>query len=91
MPTYKPDLEGKLPQKGKNWRTLVVNANSLEEKIAETEWLISHTHPDLILITKTKLGDAENNAEFFLKNLGYWPYRQDLIRGSCGTIIAIKQ
>ena len=52
MPTYKPDLEGKLPQKGKNWRTLVVNANSLEEKIAETEWLISHTHPDLILITE---------------------------------------
>jgi hypothetical protein len=87
----KPDLEGKLPQKGKNWRSLVVNANWLEGKIAETNWLISHTNPDLLLITETKLGDDCKKAVINLNKMGYKPYRKDREKGGGGTIIAIKK
>ena len=43
------------PKKGSNWRTVVINANSITNKKAEISAMADYCDPDLMLITETKL------------------------------------
>ncbi len=45
-----------IPDKNKNWRTNVVNANSIRGKQAEIKPLIYNLKPYVIIVTETKLG-----------------------------------
>ena len=83
--------ENALPPKESNFRSLVVNANSVRNKIADIEYLISHSNPDQILLTETKLGDFDKEINNTLKSKGYKPYRKDRKAGGGGLIIAIKE
>ena len=79
-----------LPAKSNNWRTLVINANSISGKQAELDRLISYTQPDMILMSETKLDSNILNSEFISKDHNYSIYRRDRKRGGGGVLIAIK-
>ena len=40
------------PKKGSNWRTVVINANSITHKKVEISVMADYCDPDLMLITK---------------------------------------
>ena len=40
---------------GSNWRTVVINANSITHKKAEIAAMADYCEPDLMLVTETKL------------------------------------
>ena len=46
-----------LPNKQRQWRSTVVNANSIKGKLADLEYLIHTTNADQIIMTETKLGE----------------------------------
>ena len=77
-----------LPQKENNWRTLVINANSVAGKKAELAALIEYTCPDSILITETKLDETISTAEFLPDN--YKAFRKDRKKGGGGVMVAVK-
>jgi len=79
-----------LPDKGGNWRTIVVNANGITGKLAELESLIETTQPDQILMTETKLGNDDRAAENKLDQLGYKTYSCHRKKGGGGVMIAIR-
>jgi hypothetical protein len=54
-----------IPDKNKDWRIIVVNANSIRSKQAELETLIYNLKPDAIIMTETKLGNGHDTSEFF--------------------------
>ena len=77
--TYPPNVP--ISDKNSNFRTLVINANSIMGKRSSLEHLISHADPDLILMTETKLGPNIITAEFMPENHNYTVYRRDRKRG----------
>ena len=61
-----PYLESTVPRKD-NWRTLVINANSIANKKAELAAIAEYCDPDLMLISETKLSPDILNGEFVPK------------------------
>ena len=61
-------------KKGSNWRTVVINANSITHKKSEISAMVEYCDPDLMLITETKL---DSSIFSFLgttsKLLSFWP------------------
>ena len=66
-----------LPRKGDNWRTLVLNVNSVFGKAAAFQHLLSYTKPDAVILTETKLNKDILTSEVFPSELGYTVYRKD--------------
>ena len=62
-----------LPVKGRNWRTLVLNANSIAGKAAEFACLVDYTKPDVIIMTETKFGESAHFSSEFMP--GRWRRR----------------
>ena len=52
------------PRKDNNWRTLVINANSIANIKAELAAIAEYCGPDLMLISETKLSPDILNGEF---------------------------
>ena len=85
------DTNGDLPPKGQLYRTAVINANSLEPKIADIEYLVDTTHADQFMITETKLNEEKfDSIKNKLISLGYTPYRDDCKGNEKGVMIMIK-
>ena len=78
-----------LPKKSRNWRTLVLNANSIAGKIAQFSNLVDYTQPDAIPITKTKLGPNNKGSEFMPPGYSK-PFRKDRKSGGGGVLVAVK-
>ena len=55
------------PNKGNNWRTVVINANSITHKKAENSAMADYCDPDLMLITETKLDSSIFSSELLPK------------------------
>ena len=64
-----PYSESTVPWKDNNWRTLVINANSIANKKAELAAIAEYCDPDLMLISETKLGPDILDGEFVTKLL----------------------
>ena len=80
-----------LPNKEENWRTLVVNVNSIFGKAAAFQHMISYVKPDAVIVTETKLNKDINTAEVFPSELGYTVYRRDRVgEGGGGVALLIK-
>jgi hypothetical protein len=86
-----PQESHDIPDKTKNWRTIVVNANSIRGKQAELEILIHNLKPDAIIMTETKLGNEHDTSEFLPKKLGYKVHRNDKRSDCGGVLIAVKE
>ncbi len=80
-----------LPPKERQWRSAIVNANSIKGKLGELEYLIHTTDFDQIIMTETKLDKDIHKVDNKLKELGYKPYRDDRTLNSGGVMIAIKE
>ena len=80
-----------LPNKNRNWRTLVINANSviIGSKRAELSNLVDYTKPDAIIMTETKLCPAIFSSEFMPPGYSK-PLRNAFIKGARGVLIAVK-
>ena len=80
-----------LPNKGRNWRTLVLNANGLEgmEKRANFASLVEYTKPDAIIISETHLQQDICSAEFMPPGYSA-PIRKDRDGRGGGVLIALK-
>ena len=84
-----PYSESTVPRKDNNWRTLVINANSIANKKAELAAIAEYCDPDLMLISETKLSPDILNAEFVPE--GYMGrFRKDRKRGAGGVMIISK-
>ncbi len=59
--------------KGINWRTIVVNTNSIRGKATKIEWQIKCTHSDQIRITETQLGEEDEKIENLFEKREYTP------------------
>ena len=69
------------PRKDNNWRTLVINANSIANKKAELAAIAEYCDPDLMLFSETKLSSDILNGEFVPE--GYMGrFRKDRKRGA---------
>ena len=77
-----------IPPKQNNWRTIIINANSIAGKAAELSHLVSYTKPDAVIMTETKLGKNHKNSEFMPK--GYTVHRKDRKAGGGGVLVAIR-
>ena len=55
------------PKKGSNWRTVVINKNSISHKKAEISALAEYCDPDLMLLMKTKLHSSIFSSELLPK------------------------
>ena len=85
-----PYSESTVPRKDNNWRTLVINANSIANKKAELAAIAEYCDPDLMLISETKLGPDILNGEFVPE--GYMGrFRKDRKRGAGGVMIITKE
>ena len=85
-----PYSESTVPRKDNNWRTLVINANSIANKKAELAAIAEYCDPDLMLISETKLGPDILNGEFVPE--GYMGrFRKDRKRGAGGIMIITKE
>ena len=80
----------RVPGKGQNWRTLVVNINSNRGKVADLEYLLDYTRPGAVLISETKLGPEVNTQEVVPDAWGYTCYRTDRTLGGGGTMLLVK-
>ena len=67
--TPSPELSSDFiyPKKGSNWRTVVINANSITHKKAEISAMADYCDPDLMLITETKLDGSIFSSELLPK------------------------
>jgi len=77
-----------VPDKQKNWRTVVLNINSVTGKADQLAKLVSYTDPDAILMTETKLDQSIKTSEFMPDH--YCCFRRDRKRGGGGVLVAIK-
>ena len=85
-----PYSESTVPRKDNNWRTLVINANSIANKKAELAAIAEYCDPDLMLVSETKLGPDILNGEFVPE--GYMGrFRKDRKRGAGGVMIITKE
>ena len=77
------------PKKGSNWRTVVINANSITHKKAEISAMADYCDPDLMLITETKLDSSIFSSELLPK--GYvGEFRRDRNLQGGGVMIVTK-
>ena len=77
------------PKKGSNWRTVVINANSITHKKAEISAMADYCDPDLMLITETKLDSSIFSSELLPK--GYvGEFRRDPNLHGGGVMIVTK-
>ena len=77
------------PKKGSNWRTVVINANSITNKKAEISAMADYCDPDLMLITETKLDSSIFSSELLPK--GYvGEFRRDRNLHGGGVMIVTK-
>ena len=77
------------PKKGSNWRTVVINANSITHKKAEISAMADYCDPDLMLITETKLDSSIFSSELLPK--GYvCGFRRDRNLHGGGVMIVTK-
>ena len=83
-----------LPNKGENWRTLVININSIFGKAAAFQDMLQYVKPDAVIITETKLRPDISTAEVIPSDLGYTVYRRDRsderFSGGGGVMLLIK-
>ena len=85
-----PYSESTVPRKDNDWRTLVINANSIANKKAELAAIAEYCDPDLMLISETKLSPDILNGEFVPE--GYMGrFRKDRKRGAGGVMIISKE
>ena len=85
-----PYSESTVPRKDNNWRTLVINANSIANKKAESAAIAEYCDPDLMLISETKLGPDILNGEFVPEgDMGR--FRKDRKRGAGVVMIITKE
>ena len=80
-----------LPTKGRNWMTLVLNANGLAgmEKRANFANLVEYAKPDAIIISETHLHSDVHNSESMPP--GYsTPLQKDRDKRGGGVLIAVK-
>ena len=75
---------------GVNWRTILLNANSIFGKSAELHHLLDYTKADAVLINESKLDSEISTPEVIPDNLGYTVYRKDRNRHGGGVMILIK-
>ena len=77
------------PKKCSNWRTVVINANSITHKKAEISAMADYCDPDLMLITETKLDSSIFSSELLPK--GYvGEFRRDRNLHGGGVMIVTK-
>jgi exonuclease III len=88
-PPQSPDTPSS-PPKLNNWRTLVINVNSIVGKSAEFAHLLEYTNPDAIMLCETKLDSSIKSAEFIDNNAGYTIFRRDRNRRGGGVAIVVK-
>ena len=72
-----------------NWRTLVVNYDSVACRKAELGNLVSYTDPDVLILTETHMDAAVNPSEFLPPNY-QGSIRKDKNRKGGGVMIAFK-
>ena len=76
-------------KKGSNWRTVVINANSITHKNAEISAMAEYCDPDLMLITETKLDSNIFSSELLPKGyVGEFRRDQNL---NCGGVMIVTK
>ena len=65
--TPEPSSDFIYPKKGSNWRTVVINANSIPHKKAEISAMTDYCDPDLMLIMETKFDISIFSSELLPK------------------------
>jgi len=76
--------------RGKNWRILSTNVNSIAGKPAEYANIVEYSKPDVIPMQETKLGQGTHlNAEFMPSGFGL-PKRRDRKVGGGGVLVAVR-
>ena len=76
-------------KKGSNWRTFVINANSITHKKAEISAIADYCVPDLMLITETKIESSIFSSKLLPK--GYvGEFRRDRNLNGGGVMIVTK-
>ena len=82
------NTSSKFTPKKNNWRTLIMNSNSIKCRKAELDYITDYVKPDAIIVTETKLDSTVGNAEFMPP--GYNCFRKDRSFDGGGVMIAIK-
>ena len=77
------------PKKGSNWRTVVINANSITHKKAEISAMADYCDPDLMLIMETKLDSSIFSSELLPKG-SVGEFRRDRNLNGGGVMIVTK-
>ncbi len=80
---------GRISNKKKNWRTIVVNANSIRGKQTEIEIITYNLKLCDIIGTETRHGKEHATPEFPLKRVRHKLHRND-IPDCGGVLIAVK-
>ena len=77
--------------KGRNWRTLVLNANGLARLEKHTNYanLVEYAKPDAIIISKTLLHNDVHNSEFMPPSYST-PLQKDQEKRGGGILITVK-
>ena len=78
----------KIKPKQHNFRSLVINANSIASKKAELESVLTYTDPDILIVTETKIDETVHTSEFLPAN--FKAFRKDRNRDG-GVMIAVKE
>ena len=73
----------------RNWRTLILIANSISGKRAELANIVDHTKPDAILITETKLDASIKSSKFMPPGYLQLKRRDRTFAGGGGVLIAV--
>ena len=79
FPNYYPRDEGA------QWRSIMININSLVGKVSHVQSLLAFTKPDSVVITETKLNPSINTVEVIPPEWGYADYCRDLPDSTCGA------
>jgi len=77
-----------LPHKSNNWRTLIVNCNSIQGKASVFKTVCDYIQPDAVIGTESKLGENVSSSEVFPEE--YTVYRRDRSHGGGGVFIMVK-
>ena len=83
------DNESYMKSNTNNWRTMIINCQSLRGKHANFENVVDYTKPDLILGTESWLDSSITDSEVFPTN--YNVYRKDRNTHGGGVFMAVKK
>ena len=89
--TLPPPPPPPLPPKNNNWRTLIVNANSVVSgrKRAQFANLVDYPKQDAIIVTETKLAPDFKSADFMPPGYSN-PLCKDCCKGERGVLVAVR-